>query len=278
MRYESLLGVLKTASQWCTLDTSQEGHVFVCGAPRSGTTLLKAVLENHSQLCGPTYESTGVFSNLDFYRDQWWGQTGLSSPEIHEIIEDTKNIIEFYDNLAKRMCEKKKATRFVDKMPWPPGPYRLRYVASKFEGAQWIHIVRDGRDCFCSAQNHPHVPQSKTAASFAKYWRSCVAEHEKRISDKQKFTIRYEDLCRQPSMTVESVMNAVGLDFEKKQVEPGSRRDYDDGAQGAHRRLQEPISDRSVGRWKEELGSEKLTLFQRYAGEALRRFGYGSGS
>lgn len=278
MQYGSLLGALKTALLWCTFDTSRKSHVFVCGAPRSGTTLLKAILENHSQLCGPTYESTGIFSNLDFYRDQWWGQTGLDSTEVRRILGDSKNIIEVYDSVAMRVCQEKESARFVDKMPWPPRRYRLRYVASRFEGAQWIHIVRDGRDCYCSARNHPHVPQSKTVTSFAEYWQSCVIGHEERIPDEQKHTIRYEDLCRRPSVVMGEVMDAVGLDFEKKQIEPSSRSGYDDGAQGAHRRLQEPISDRSVGRWKEEIDNEEVALFQRHAGQALRRFGYGGAS
>ena len=130
MRFRHLYGVLKTALMWCTLSTSDEHHLFVTGAPRSGTTLLKAVLMNHSATCGPMYESTGLFSNADLYQEQWWGQTGLDSETVAPILASSDNIVSFYDEIARTMCERHQASFFVDKVPWPPRQYRLRYVTS----------------------------------------------------------------------------------------------------------------------------------------------------
>ncbi len=274
MSLKSVFDTFRTAYLWCTLDVSGENHVFVCGAPRSGTTLLKAVLESHTQLCGSTYEATCIFSTPDVYQEQWWGRTGLSTGEVKEILGEENNIIRFYDRLAEEVCRQNNAVRFVDKMPWPPNRYSLRYLTSKFEQAQWIHIVRDGRDCYCSAQDHPHVPQSETATSFAKYWQTCVLDNEKAIPSAQKHTVRYEDLTRRPSATTSSIMEAVGLDFEEEQVDPSSRNDYGEGAEGAHRRLQEPISAQSVGRWKDEMEHEEAVCFARQARGGLQRFGY----
>jgi len=259
---------------WFTLGTSDEHHVFVAGAPRSGTTLIKAVLENHSAACGPTRESTGLFSNMNFYQDQWWGQTGLDARAVAPLLKSSNNIIALYDRIAQEMRSRHEAAVFVDKVPWPPSRHRLLYVTSKFKGAEWIHIVRDGRDCYCSARDHPHVPQSETVAKFSKYWKSCVESHEASIPEEQKYTIRYEDLTRSPASVVESVMNFVGLDFEIHQVEESSRSGYDKGARGAHSRLQKPITDSSVGRWKDEMSTKEVKVFRRHAGDALRRFGY----
>ena len=274
MNYGSLYGALRTALMWCTLTTSDERHVFVSGAPRSGTTLLKAILENHSAACGPTYESTGLFSNVDFFRDQWWGQTGLDSNTIAPLLSSSGDIVSFYEKIARTMRDRHDASVFVDKMPWPPRRHRLWYVTSKFEGARWIHVVRDGRDCYCSAANHPHVHQSETASAFAKYWRTCVESHEAMIPEERKCTIRYEDLTRTPSSVIESVMDFVGVDFESQQIEASSRNSYDDGAEDAHSRLQKPISDASVGRWKDEMSAEDVQAFQRHAREVLRKFDY----
>lgn len=266
--------MLKTALLWCTLHTSEAEHVFVCGAPRSGTTLLKAILENHSAMCGPEYESTCLFSNYDVYRDQWWEKTGARSETVRPLLEKTRNIVSFYDRIAATVREKNNASVFVDKMPWPPHPQRLRYVTAKFKEALWVHIVRDGRDCYCSAQHHPHVPQSEDAASFATYWQTCVESHESMLPDTRTHTVRYEDLTRSPSEVVGSIMDFAGLAFEPGQVRASSREGYDDGAQGAHSRLRKPISDESVGRWKEELGAESVAAFQRRAGDTLRSYGY----
>jgi hypothetical protein len=271
---ETPLGILRTAFQWCTLETSNVEHIFVCGAPRSGTTLLKAIIENHSKTCGPEYESTGIFSNYDFYREQWWEQTGVDSGTVHSLLAKSSNIVSFYDRIAAAVCKKANASVFVDKMPWPPRRHRLWYVTAKFEGARWIHIVRDGRDCYCSAQRHPHVPQSEDVASFAAYWQTCVESHESMIPETQKHTVRYEDLTRSPSEIVESIMGFLGLEFEPGQIRTSSREEYDEGAQGAHSRLQKPISDKSVGRWRDEMVPTETDEFYKHAGDTLKRFRY----
>ncbi|WP_423816096.1 sulfotransferase family protein [Salinibacter ruber] len=260
--------------QWCTLEVSREWHVFVCGAPRSGTTLLKAILENHSMMCGPTYETTGIFANPDFYRDQWWEQTGIQGDEVRTLLAESNSIVSFYDSVAEAVCKKTGSSVFVDKIPWPPRRHRLWYVTSKFKGAQWVHIVRDGRDCYCSAQNHPHVPQSSSATAFAKYWRTCVESHEAWLPEERTYTVRYEDLTNSPAEVVRTIVDFLGLEFERRQVEASNRADYDDGAEGAHRRLKKPISASSVGRWKTEMETSEADAFRRHAGETLQRFKY----
>jgi hypothetical protein len=198
----------------------------------------------------------------------------VKAENIEPLLESSNNIVSFYDQIAEKACEKNDASRFVDKVPWPPRRHRLWYVTAKFEGARWIHIVRDGRDCYCSAQRHPHVPQSEDIASFAAYWQTCVESHESMIPENRKHTVRYEDLTRSPSEVVESIMEFVGLDFELGQIRVSNRKEYDEGAKGAHSRLRKPISDKSVGRWKGELDSMEANTFYQCAGDTLRHFGY----
>jgi hypothetical protein len=73
-------------------------------------------------------------------------------------------------------------------------------------------------------------------------------------------------------------MEFIGLDFESRQVEASSRTDYDDGAEGAHSRLQKPISDASVGRWTNEMSAEEVMDFRQHAGNVLEKFDYKEGA
>ena len=246
----------------------------MCGAPRSGTTLLKAILENHSETCGPDYESTVIFGKYDLYRDQTLSHIGLQDETVRSILANSSDIVSFYDKIATAVCESKGALVLVDKQPWPPRWYRLWYTTAKFEKARWIHLVRDGRDCYRSAQNHPYVPQSDDPVSFARYWKSQVENHESMIPEPQRLTVRYEDLVRSPTTITREIMNFAGLSYEPKQIDVHSRKNYDEGEEGVHSRLQEPISDSSVGRWKKELDSEEVTKFHRHAAGCLQRFGY----
>ncbi len=270
----SPLGFLKTFVSWCTFRKSEERYIFVCGAPRSGTTLLKAILENHSKACGADYESTVIFGKYDLYRDRTLAHIGLEEETVQSILTNSSDVVPFYDDIAAAVCERKQASVFVDKQPWPPRWYRLWYTTAKFEKAKWVHIVRDGRDCYRSAKKFPYVPQSEDPASFATYWKAQVENHESLIPESQKLTIRYEDLTRSPAAVVREIMDFVGLAYEPKQIKVSSREDYDEGEEGEHSRLQEPISATSVGRWKKELDLEEVIQFNRCAADCLRRFGY----
>lgn len=268
------LGLLRTFASWCTFRKSQGRYIFVCGAPRSGTTLLKAILENHSRTCGPDFESTVIFGKYDLYRDQTLSHIGLEKETIRSILANSNDVVSFYDDVAEAVCGSRGASVFVDKQPWPPRWYRLWYTAAKFEKARWIHLLRDGRDCYRSAQSHPYVPQSDDPGSFAKYWKSQVENHESMIPESRKLTVRYEDLTRSPAATTREIMRFVGLSYEPKQIDASSRENYDEGEEGVHSRLREPITDSSVGRWRQELDPEEVTNFHRYAADCLRRFGY----
>ncbi len=244
--------------------------VFVIGAPRSGTTLLKTLIVSHSKYGSCDYEGTGIFAIRDLRE---YRLKELNDDEIADLLSRYTSLISFYDALTNSILSKKGGVIFVDKlsMNW----LCLQYVARLLPQSKFVNIVRDGRDVFCSARKHPNIPQATTAAHFARYWRRCVHLPRATIPSPRLLTVQYEQLVAFPAEQVARVMKFLGKEFENDQIKV---KIYSATTglmhTDQHRNLGEPISTRSVGRWRDELSEQEQAAFFRIAGVDLRSFGY----
>src|SRR5438094_522137 len=158
---------------------SEDSPVFVVGVARSGTTLLRVMLDSHPDLAIP-YEST-IIPKL------WARRNELSRTELMDLILESKclrlsgisrqAIIAKVEELHSPSfadiiravfvanAQQHQKTRWGDKTP--------RYVehipllASLFPSARFLHIIRDGRDVVLSLSSlldvWPWVPQTVSA-------------------------------------------------------------------------------------------------------------------
>jgi len=249
---------------------SDKRHVFIVGVPRSGTTLLKTLLVAHPKLGGNDYESTGVFG----FRDIFQYRIGELKPGyVRQLLDQSGDIVAFYDRLVASLLERSGKQVFVDKLQ--VHSYRIAYVQRHFPNAAFLHIVRDGRDCYCSALRHPNVRQSDSLARFAAYWARSVSLPEKIIAPDRLFTVRYEDLTADAEASMANLMDFLGIDFVEHQI---AVEHYSATTSMKRRKVHEnlgrPINAKSQGRWRRELSEKDNTAFRKLAGEALAKFGY----
>ncbi|MEM9828623.1 MAG: sulfotransferase [Planctomycetota bacterium] len=242
--------------------------VFVVGAPRSGTTLLQRVLSSHSQLFSIEGE-TGLFSLLNLFNVRHFG---LPQETLDELFQSSVDVVDFFSNGVRRLMLDHPGARFIEKTP--QHVLRTRFLLKHFPRAKIVNIVRDGRDCFCSAQSHPHIPQARSIAGFARYWRSCIRAIEPFADSPRLYTMRYETFCDQPESELQKVMQFLDLEFEAGQLD-ANQIGNDRRAAAAHfERLNESVGSRSVARWRKELPEAQAAAFVTVAGRELRRFGY----
>lgn len=245
-------------------------HVFITGAPRSGTTLIKTVLTTHSALAGGDYESTGLFKIRDLFQ---YSCGEIENGWIDVSCEDATDLIDFYDQLSSALLQHYGGEYFVDKI-WPHW-VRLKYVTAKFPEAKWVHMVRNGLDSYCSARRHPNIPQSSDLEEFAQYWQDANRLIEREVPKGRTFRLRYEDLAGAPERAIPRVMSFLGLSYQKPQLHPGaSGRVVSIRKRKYHHRLTKPIDDRSVERWKTELDDQEYHRFMTVARGELERYGY----
>lgn len=269
MKYQ-IRNILSNLKFRCTNLRSEREHIFILGCPRSGTTLLKTLLVAHSKIGGILNESSGIFNTRDIYAYKY---NEFDADAMSGMLRGSKHIIEFYDEFVTALLKIRTKLVFTDKIQ--PRAYRLLYVSKRFPNARFIHIVRDGRDSYCSALRHPDVKQSSSLRRFAKYWDQAVKMPENFLINRALHVVRYEDLTNKPMEVLPEIMTFLKLDFEGGQLDPSVYSvATHERKQTVHANLNKAINTTSQLRWRKELSIDEIDTFNSYAQDALAMYNY----
>lgn len=242
--------------------------IFVIGSPRSGTSLVQSVLATHSRLFSIPGE-TGLFSYQNIFGRRHFG---LSWAENQALFRESRDLVDFFDRAVQLLETRSEGRVFVEKTP--QHVLRLEFLSRRFPRARFLHVVRDGRDCFVSARSHSGIPQATSARRFARYWRKCVEVPIRMRGNPRLATVRYEDFVRDPRRELDRVMGFLELEREDQQLDPRRFGNDKRGDREEFRLLRSPVSDHRVGRWLLELTSAERKEFVRVAGRPLAAYGY----
>jgi hypothetical protein len=242
--------------------------VFVVGSPRSGTTLVQSVLAAHSGLFSIPGE-TGLFSQQNIFGRRHFG---LSWEENRALFRESRDVVDFFDRAVALLESRNNGRAFVEKTP--QNVLRLRFLMRRFPNGRFVHVVRDGRDCYASAKAHPGIPQASSARRFAGYWRRCIEAGLGLEGHPALLTVRYEDFVRSPPRELGRVMRFLALEPEPGQLDPVRFGGHKRGRREEFQLLRSPVSDSRVGRWKRELSADELADFERVARPQLAALGY----
>lgn len=244
--------------------------VFVVGAPRSGTTLLQNVLESHSRYFSIDGE-TGMFSWQNIF-DGSRKHFGLTHEKLQPIIKQSKDVVDFFDQCVSSLPGSKEGLIFIEKPP--QHVLHMTFLRKHFPSAKFIHIVRDGRDCYCSSKSHRHIPQNKSANAFAAYWKKCVGVPLSFSNNSSIYTVRYENFVKEPEKELALLMSFLGDAQEEQQLNPQFYGNDRRSSQREFSQLKEKITDSSVQRWAKDMSMEDIAIFNEIAGKELKAFGY----
>jgi hypothetical protein len=156
----------------------------------------------------------------------------------------------------------------------------LPLLEKLFPDAQYVHLVRDGRDAALSFLEMPEGTFTRTwahpddVAQFACLWRKEVGDARllgQRVGPGRYLEVRYEDLVTATSQVVESICAFASLPFEPQMIEYAGAVDVSDKPH-QQRLLQSPTA--GLRSWREDMSSTDARAFDAIAGDRLSELGY----
>jgi protein-tyrosine sulfotransferase len=250
---------------------STQRHIFVIGAPRSGTTLLEAILAVHPSFSS-LHKELAIFSFRNLLELERLTFSITDTETAAELFQQSADIVEFYDKLAERVLSIQGGGRFLEKTP--QNILHLAFLRNNFPNAQFINIIRDGRDCYCSGQSNPYVTQAKSVEQYAKYWRRCIESRIAFGNDPNIIDIRYEELTADTERVTKNLMRFLGEQFLPEQLQTDHYSQHHASKVPFFQKLAGPINTSSHNQWRTKLSEQEIKTFERIAGSQLVRLGY----
>src|ERR1700685_613273 len=262
--------------------------------PRSGTTLLRLMLDAHPLLAIPP--ETQFIPDLARYArgsaaemanviqsSERWGDFGITSSELGSALigENAHGVSDVLRCFYRLYANDHGKERWGDKTP-RYGRY-LRLIKQVLPEAHFIHIVRDGRDVWLShIDTNPW--HASTIGDHAARWVDYIRTVQRQGATCGPYLeIRFEDLIGDPAAILAKICSFIGLKFDALmlnyfEVAPQRLNEFSDllTSRGQiskaerirwHSRLAVPPDRSRVRRWRHELSVAESQLYAGVAAE-----------
>jgi hypothetical protein len=278
---------------------------FIVGVGRSGTTLLRLMLDSHPDMAIPdeTYFITelkklrakGITRREKFFnilvKSFNWGTFHIEPKDLRAALKGVRpftllgGIRCFFTLYAKRFNK----SRWGNKTP--KYSFKIKFIQSMVPEAHFIHIIRDGRDTALSTKKtwwNTGDDIKKYAESWA--WQIREARQQSKLCNNY-IEIRYEDLLNNTTETLKSICEFIDLSYteemERYYERAGERMEEmsketrhqnklisKEKRVELHKLTKRPPDTSRISRWKTEMSDEDQRAFESIAGNMLRDLGY----
>ncbi len=255
-------GTLRTADG----GSSIEEPIFLVGTTRSGTTLLSLMLGHHPQIA--------FVGELEWV---WDFAPGTETPALEPYcawLATHRHYLHHRLRIDRSLGFVELARSFLEQMRANAGPDAARprvgcqvhrhyaRALSIWPRARFIHIVRDGRDVCASWIKFGWLGNAYEAALR---WREALAEWEAvkpRIDPARRTELRFEDLVQFPERELKRLCEFIGTPFSEAMLRYHEDTSY------------EPVDPAQASKWRQQLASREVRIFESVANQGLRANGY----
>lgn len=275
------------------------GSIFIVGMPRSGTTLVSAILDAHHAVA-ITPESH--FFRL-FCRRPRMATAALSRDAAESLVTETLDASGFKDcgfspeekaEISKRALEQEPVTRATifnlvldfyrikqkASVVGEKTPDHFSFIDSILRtdpSARLLFVFRDPRDVSLSLQATPFAQAG--ALFHAMKWQRCYDTYrdwQKKLGTQRILLLKYEDLLTSLDSQIERMCRFLGVDVDPQmkawheqpvKIFDRERETWKGNALG-------PLKARNFGKWKEIMSPEENYIFRVFAGRGMKDLSY----
>lgn len=262
--------------------------VFIVGMNGSGTTMLADSLNNHSDLYIFPMEARVLpffLSNLHRYdnlnsidacrrlaRDigktrPFWQANGKNSVIIDDSCIREQSFAGVVHGIFSELAKRQRKARWGEKTPM--NLLHITALAKEFPNAQFIHIIRDGREVAQSFHRRWLYDPKRTIFR----WKKNVAigrEQGKELGKGRYLEVSFEQLTRSPEEEMHRICSFLNLLYEEKTTNSSMRMMDKNQARKSTGRIV-----KNSEKWKNYFNLDQVTALEKIAGRYLNELGYG---
>lgn len=255
---------------------------FIIGSGRSGNTLLRRLLNNHTQLFIPpeTFVLGSVINTFQIFRGARWEEIVTLVYDKFEMHPEFETFgIDSLKELKKEMIqlpEKKKSLdnllnsfylfyakqHGINKEKWgdktPLNVFSLKKIEKVFPNGKYIHIIRNPYDSIYSYVNAKIYDNYQDAALR---WVNAVKLSKRFGEDRNEYLeIFYEDLVSKPEREIKKICSFLNIVFEEKMFSENKEFLGDINLRPHHANVLKSINTNSIGKGLKKLSNQEKEI------------------
>jgi hypothetical protein len=272
---------------------SKKPPIFLLGSQRSGTTMLRLMMNNHPNLAIP-HESAFItiyYRKLEDYGDL--GNKGnarrlLSDVSQHplvrrgQLIGNPEAILsrpiasyrDFIDAIFQTYADSLGKARWGDKTPFYTPDIDLLHRI--FPSAKFLHLVRDGRAVVLSQKSIEWMSGNLPKLILDWRWKTTIAHKVGSVLGDNFLEIRYEDLVLQSEKMLRRICEFIDESYDEAMLSYSEKAGevVPTDSLKWHRNSIKPPDPSQLDRWKTDMTRAERIIFEQLAGDTLDLFGY----
>lgn len=244
-----------------SIPPADEDLVFICGALRSGTTLLRLMVNDHPALSNP--------GEMDFLFEAPPMKNGERdmAAYVRELLFN-RVFSKLRLELDPRLGYEAQIRDFVRQLRKPGKRLSINIhrhfdrIPGIFQGARYVRLLRDPRDV---AKSSIGMGWAGNVYHGVDHWISSERDFERLaaiVEPSRIHALRYEDLLRAPEAELARLCVFMGVPYDRQMLNYPSHTTYG------------PPDAKFVEQWRRELSAREIALVESKAGDMLAARGY----